>query len=101
MADATIQSIPTKPIKMRRAGDAQKFVGACVILGFFGVVILLCWHVVPTENKELLDTMLGFIGGAFTTTVAFYFGSTSSSHEKDATITTLAANAPPSTGDKP
>lgn len=95
MADQSPAPAPlpvTKP--MREPQNVQKFVATFVLAAFLGVILLMSWHTVPAENKDMLETLIGFIGGAFTAVVAFYFGSTSSSHTKDQTIAAMTAVPP-------
>lgn len=77
------------------AVNVQKFVATFVLVTFLAVVAMLCWHVVPPDNKDSLEIMLGFIGGSYKDVIAYFFGSTDSSKAKDATISNLAASAPP------
>lgn len=75
----------------------QLFLGGAVIFTFIGIVGLLCFHVVPQENREELILVVGVIVGSYKDVIGFFFGSTSSSKAKDDTISKLAA-APLTTG---
>lgn len=61
-------------------------VGGAVCLGFLGLLAILAFHPIPQANHDAMMLMLGALGGSFTTLVAFYFGSSSSSKLKDDTI---------------
>lgn len=50
------------------------------------LVMVLCFVTVPKENHDIVITLVGAITGSVVTIVAFYFGSSSSSKDKDATI---------------
>jgi hypothetical protein len=48
-------------------------------VGFFGMLWLMYSKAPPTESKDLLNIMLGALGAAWTTSMAFYFGSSTGS----------------------
>ena len=60
-------------------------------VGFFGLLTLMYFKAPPTESKDLLNVMLGALGGAWTTAMAFFFGSSAGSDKLKAII---AAGAP-------
>lgn len=45
-----------------------------ISFGFFGLMLVLAFHSVPTENKDALVAMLGVLGTAFGSLVGYYFG---------------------------
>lgn len=57
-----------------------------VTIGFFGLMIFMMKWDVPTANKDMLNIMLGALGGAWVSIVAYYFGSSAGSAKKDDTI---------------
>jgi nucleoside recognition membrane protein YjiH len=57
----------------------RTIVAAVVLGGFFSVLILF---VMKDRNMDIVNTLLGFLGGAFTSIVSFHFGTTSGSAEK-------------------
>lgn len=64
---------------------------ACgVTLGFFGLLGFLLRHAPPADSKDVLNIMLGSLGTAWVSIVAYYFGSSSGSAAK----TELLAQAP-------
>lgn len=73
-------------------------VAAMILTTFLAMLLVMSFHSVPTENKELLDTLLGFLGGSFTAVGTYYLGSTAASKAKDTTIAAMSATAaqPPS-----
>ena len=48
-------------------------------IGFFGLLVLMCFKAPPSESKDLLNIMLGALGAAWTTAMAFFFGSSQGS----------------------
>lgn len=68
-----------------------KALAIAVTVGFFGLIGILCRYTIPPENIRVVDVMLGSLGTGFLTVLAFYFGSSASSHAKDETIGKLAA----------
>jgi len=53
-------------------------VGILTTVGFFGMIASLMLFSVPSENGDILKILVGFIGGAFMTIIAFYFGDSDS-----------------------
>jgi len=61
-----------------------------VTLGFFGVLgYMLKWQI-PATGHDAMLLMLGGLGSAWTSVVAYYFGSSSGSAAKDQTISKIA-----------
>lgn len=48
-------------------------------VGFFGMLWFMYTKAPPSESKDLLNIMLGALGAAWTTAMAFYFGSSTGS----------------------
>jgi hypothetical protein len=61
-----------------------------VTLGFFGVLAFMLKYKVPAEGHDAMLLMLGGLGSAWTSVVAYYFGSSAGSAEK----TKLLSEAP-------
>jgi hypothetical protein len=53
-----------------------------VTLGFFGLLAYMLKWDVPPANKDILNIMLGALGGAWVSIISYYFGSSSGSKEK-------------------
>lgn len=57
-----------------------------ITAGFFGILAAMFWHEPPAAAHDALMLMLGAMGTAWTSIVGYYFGSSSGSAGKDATI---------------
>lgn len=49
-------------------------IGTFVFATFAGMLLSLIFIEVPEGNRDILKVLTGFVGGAFVTMVAFYFG---------------------------
>jgi len=58
--------------------------GLGITLGFFMLLWFLCHHTLPDTNERIFDIMLGSLGTAWLSIVAYYFGSSAGSAEKTA-----------------
>lgn len=61
-----------------------------ITLGFFGLLTFMLMYDVPTANKDILNIMLGSLGTAWITVVAFYFGSSQGSKANGDVIRKIA-----------
>ena len=69
----------------------QYILAGLIIVGFFFILTLLLYAVVPQENKDLLNLVVGALIGSFATIVSYYFGSSKGSSEK----TDIISKSPP------
>lgn len=54
--------------------DRQRFILAAVLtISYIGAVIALFWKGVPTDNKDLINYMLGQLSGMVTMALGLYF----------------------------
>jgi hypothetical protein len=53
-----------------------------ITLGFFGLLSFLLRREIPQGSKDVLNVMLGSLGSAWLSVVAFYFGTTANSQTK-------------------
>lgn len=54
-----------------------------ITVGFFGLLTMLLFHMIPDANKSVLDVMVGSLGTAWIGCVSYYFGTTAGSREKN------------------
>lgn len=57
-----------------------------VTLGFFGLLAFMCLNTVPKASETLLNIMVGSLGSAWISIIAYYFGSSSGSERKTALL---------------
>jgi len=60
----------------------QYILGALVTIGFFVVLIVLSFRVIPDNNKDLLNIVLGALIASFTAVVQYFYGSSLGSADK-------------------
>ena len=63
-----------------------KALGIGVTFGFFGLMVFMMKWDVPAANKDMLNIMLGALGGAWVSIISYYFGSSAGSAKKDTVI---------------
>ena len=61
--------------------------------GFFGLLAYLMIHEPPAGSRDVLNILLGSLASGWMGAVSYYFGSSSGSAGKDATIRTLGARS--------
>ena len=84
LADSDRASARDRETKVR---DHTPEVGFYLItLGFFGLLALMLFHVVPESNTKILDIMTGSLGTAWIGAVQYFYGTTHSSGIKDQMI---------------
>lgn len=59
---------------------------ALITIGFFGVLGWMLAKGLPDSGKDAMLIMLGALSAAWTGVISYYFGSSSGSRDKDATI---------------
>lgn len=62
------------------------FLAGIVTFGFFGVLIYMMQHGVNKNGGEAMLVMLGALGAAWGSVIAYYFGSSSGSQQKNEMI---------------
>ena len=55
-------------------------------LGFFGLLSLMIFHVLPVENQGPVNILLGALGTGWIQSINYYYGSTYGSKTKDAML---------------
>ncbi len=69
---------------MEKAKDVFQYaLGAIIIVGFFALMIILAAREIPTENKDLLNLVVGALIGSFATIVGYFYGSSKGSSDKN------------------
>lgn len=64
-------------------GDWTPRVLACsTFLGFFGLLSLMAFVDIPTANANVLTVMIGVLGGAISSIISYYYGSSIGSAKK-------------------
>jgi hypothetical protein len=64
--------------------DVFKYIlGALIVIGFFGTMVLL---IIKNPDDNRLDLLIGALIASFSTLVGYYWGSSSGSIAKDKTI---------------
>ncbi len=68
------------------------FVSVLVVVLFGGALFLMLYRPIVLDEKQsqLVNIMVGFLGGAFTTAVQYWLGSSASARKKDETISAIA-----------
>jgi hypothetical protein len=67
-----------------KTGDhiTPRVIAFAVIVGFFGILLVMMFHDLPPSSKEAALIMLGALGSAFSAVIAYFYGSTSGSLAK-------------------
>ncbi len=76
----------TKDARAREiaTGDwLPKALAVLVTIGFFGLLTLTCFYVMPDKNAAVLNIMIGVLGAAWGSIINYYFGSSVGSAMKD------------------
>lgn len=68
----------------------MRVVAGGVFLILSALIVTLSFFEVPKGNHDIVITLAGAIAGAALSVVSFYFGSSASSRDKDATIKEVA-----------
>jgi drug/metabolite transporter (DMT)-like permease len=67
---------------MNAKNSFQYVLGGLIVIGFFVLLYLLIRNEVPTQNKDLLNLVVGALIGSFATVVGYFYGSSKGSAEK-------------------
>lgn len=70
--------------------NTPKILAYAITIGFFGVLVAMMSVTMPTTSRDVLNIMLGSLGTAWISIVAYYFGSSAGSQHK----TELISQAP-------
>ena len=69
-----------------------------IVVGFFGVVALLLFVPIPTNQTNVIFTLLGTLGAGFMLVLQFFYGTNRSSETKTDMIFNSSKNPTPSSG---
>lgn len=69
--------------EMEVKDNTPKILAYSLVLGFFATLGFMLFASVPVASRDLLNIMLGMLGTSFTGVVAYYFGSSAGSAEKN------------------
>jgi ABC-type Na+ efflux pump permease subunit len=67
---------------MKAKTVAKYVLAGLIVFGFFALLYMLIFNQIFTENKDILNIVIGALISAFTGVVAFFFGSSQSSQDK-------------------
>jgi len=82
--------------------SGQMALALIIVVGFFFVLYALMNHGVPPENRDLVNILLGLLGGTgFAGVITYYFGSSLGSRNKEDTITNTMKTLAPVTDQAP
>jgi len=71
----------------------QYVLGGLIVLGFFALLVMLVVHIVPEQNKDLLNITVGALIGSFAAVVGYFYGSSAGSAAKEKTISDIATKS--------
>jgi len=63
-----------------------EYLAYMLTLGFFGIIAGLFYHAIPEPNKNVIHILVGSLGTAWVSAMAFFHGSSRSSARKDMLI---------------
>ena len=67
-----------------------KILAYLITAGFFGMLAAMLFKIIPTENRDILNIMLGALGSTFGAVTSYYYGSTRGSETKSAMLAQAA-----------
>lgn len=68
--------------EVERQDWTPRILAYLVTAGFFGMLSVMVFAAIPTASKEPLYILLGSLGTAWTSIIAYYFGSTAGGQKK-------------------
>ncbi len=63
--------------------STPRILALAVTVGFFGLLFLLCFKAAPDANNSVLNIILGSLGTAWVSCMAYYFGGNQAGRAKD------------------
>jgi len=71
---------------MKRKDVPMYILAGLIVIGYFGLLGVLAFKGVPSENNDLYNTAMGALLVAFATVVGYWFGSSKGSSDKNEII---------------
>lgn len=71
-------------LKRLTKSDIRNSLGILIVLGVFALLYIMLIKPIPSENKDIVFTAIGFVfGGALSGVVGYYFGSSKPEHKRE------------------
>lgn len=70
-----------------------KILAYLITAGFFGMLAAMLFKIIPNENRDILNIMLGALGSTFGAVTSYYYGSTRGSETKSALLAQASPEA--------
>lgn len=100
MTDTTIDAEQEKPKAQKCRATGQLMLALIMTFGFFGMIVLAMFIVIPKENHDIIMALMGVMATLMNITWAFYFASSIGSRSKDEAMSNVVSKlAPTGTGD--
>jgi len=64
------------------------YLAGALVIGFFSVLVMVIYK--DLSDNQTANIMLGYLGGSFTSVIAYFFGSSQGSKDKTALLNTKA-----------
>lgn len=98
MADDSIPiPVPAAPLDRRQEAllrNPQFLLAVLITAGMFAMWWTVTFKAIPSENHDIIISLLSAVTTGWVATVGYFFGSNSASKTKDTAIATLAAKPP-------
>lgn len=70
-----------------------KILGYIITAGFFGMLTAMLFKIIPNENRDILNIMLGALGTTFSAVTSYFYGTTRGSEAKTALLANSASQS--------
>lgn len=88
LANADLDSARNREIQVK--DRTPKILAYLITAGFFGMLAAMLFKIIPNENRDILNIMLGALGSTFGAVTSYYYGSTRGSETKSALLAQAA-----------
>jgi len=68
---------------MKTKDIAMYLLGGLICIGFFVLLGILLSKNIPSDNRDVLNLVIGALIGSFTTVVTYFYGSSQGSKDKN------------------